>query len=547
MWQPASISTTCITLLRSRNFHSSTQTRRLLSNALKKQSFFQKRSKHHVAIVGAGPAGFYTASKLLDKRPDVLIDLFEKLPIPYGLVRFGVAPDHPEVKSCSHKFDQVGMDPRVRYFGNVKVGLQGLPVEKLSEVYDAIVFSYGTSVDKKLGIPGENGFRHSKLGHNLGGIHSGRDFVNFYNGYPFVQDFFDTNFFASGVTNRAAVFGMGNVALDIARIMLLDIETLSKTDITNRAIEVLSNSKINHVDIIGRRGPIQSAFTTKELRELLTLPNVRLKIDSTLFKNTVSTEQSKEAIRKSRPLKRKIELISKYIDEEIPNSPVERLQDSMEFSNSSEGKSWSLRFFESPLEALHPPTLDLITDTFSSTQTIRLGKNSLVYDSDNKASIVSTGHSIDVSYDIAFRSVGYESRPIPGVPFNEKKNIIPNASGRILNPDSDKIIPKLYVSGWLKTGPNGVIANTMQNAFETANAISMDFEKSDLNNLKYVPQKNTIEKVDNTLKLLGAFNNRVDYKSWMKIQEYEDSLGLKVGKPREKITLITEMLKIANS
>ncbi|OLY83607.1 NADPH:adrenodoxin oxidoreductase, mitochondrial [Smittium mucronatum] len=494
----------------------------------------------NVAVVGSGAAGFYTTSKLLDLRENINVDIFEIIPAPYGLVRYGVAPDHPEVKVCINKFETIGTDPRVRYFGNVGIGNdKDVSVNHLRSLYDVVVLSQGTSRGRVLNIPGEEGILIAGNKMQVGGIHSGRDFVNFYNGYPDSQNLFNEDFLSRGTTGKALLFGVGNVSLDVARILLSDVDSLSKTDITERALEMLSTSTIDHVDIFGRRGSLQSSFTTKELRELLKLPRVKFDFDYTEFDRELGTEYAKQLMSKSRQLKRKMDLIKQYQSSRVASSPAERLSDAIKDTKSKKEKSWSLKFFTSPTSVEF--------NSQKTSQIIKLVKNRLDTDSVSSKRLVKIqGSEFFEEFDVAFKSIGYESTPIDDVPFDSQKKIIPNVSGRVYDPSTDSILKGLYVSGWAKTGPTGVLANTMQDAYETAFAINADIQ-SVLDSQSSTPLNKPISEISEVLLEDGIFKKCIDFSQWLKIKDHELNSGNKAGKLAEKVTDINEMLEIAKS
>lgn len=437
-----------------------------------------------MAVVGSGPAGFYTASRVIQNapslkgKPSVHVDMFELLPAPFGLVRYGVAPDHPEVKNVEHKFTEMMDSDKFRFFGNVRIGDGGIPLDSLREHYDAVVLSYGAGHDRVLGIPGED----------LHGVYSARSFVGWYNGHP---DFLDLNPRLDGDT--AVVIGQGNVALDVARILLTDVDVLRKTDITEYALEALSRSKIRKVHVVGRRGPLNVAFTSKELREMMTLPGVGFEpVDPT-------TLQSPE-LKDKRPLRRLMDLIAKG-----SKTPM-----------SDTRKSWQLDFLRSPAEICASPA------NASHVGSIRYDINEL---KDNKA--VKIGRTATQNTDLVFRSVGYKAEPITtsGLPFDQQKAIIPNDSGRIAQ--------GIYTSGWVKRGPTGVIASTMYDAFETADRILYDYEERDTNS--------TIK--PDILPLLKDIHY-VTSSDWKEIDRVERERGSALGKEREKIASVRGMLAL---
>ncbi|OMJ25915.1 NADPH:adrenodoxin oxidoreductase, mitochondrial [Smittium culicis] len=497
---------------------------------------------YNVAIIGSGAAGFYTASKLLDKRSNINIDIYESLPVPYGLVRYGVAPDHPEVKICTNKFDEIGSDPRVRYYGNISIGKDlDLSVSKLRSLYDFVVLSNGTSAAKKLNIKGEDGEIDQVTNAQKNGIHSGRDFVNYYNGYPHSQSLFHSDFLSKGSSGKSIIFGVGNVSLDIARILLSDIDTLSKTDITSSYLEMLAKSTIKHVDIVGRRGALQSAFTTKELRELLKLPNVNFKFNYAELKKELDSDYARNVLPKSRQIKRKIDLLLQYENEKIQTSPVERLSNAISDSKSNKEKSWSLKFFMSPTSIENHPS--------QNCQIINLTRNNLIINQDLSTKLVAVPQSqVSEHVDVAFRSIGYESTQTDGFPFDQVKKIVPNISGRVFDPSTNDLVDGLYVSGWAKTGPTGVLASTMQDAYETAFAIDSDIQNhiDSVSSSGYIKSLSRSD-IDKELQLSGVLGKSINYSQWIKIKEYEKKSGNNVGKVSEKVVDINKMIEIANS
>ncbi|KAF7641741.1 hypothetical protein LDENG_00273120, partial [Lucifuga dentata] len=348
-----------------------------------------------VCIVGSGPAGFYTAQHLLKAHKDVEVDIYERLPVPFGLVRFGVAPDHPEVKNVINTFTQTAKHARCRFYGNVNVG-KDVSMEELQKAYHAVVLSYGAEGNRMMGIPGED----------LPGVYSAKDFVAWYNGLPSSRQ---QNPDLS--CDAAVILGQGNVALDVARILLSPIDMLKKTDITRPALEALAESRVRRVLIVGRRGPMQVAFTIKELREMVKLPGTRPDMVVSDF------EGVKEALKElPRPRRRLTELMMKTALE-IPAEEERQRRDEA-------SRVWGLRFFRSPVEILSGPDR-------SRTSGIRLAVNRL-QGSGEAARAVLTGEVEDVSCGLVISSIGYKSLAIdPSVPFDSRKAIVPNTTGRV--------------------------------------------------------------------------------------------------------------------
>ncbi|XP_071763934.2 NADPH:adrenodoxin oxidoreductase, mitochondrial [Centroberyx gerrardi] len=451
-----------------------------------------------VCIVGGGPAGFYTAQHLIKARQDLEVDIYERLPVPFGLVRFGVAPDHPEVKNVINTFTQTAQHSRCCFYGNVNVG-QDLSVEELRRAYHAVVLSYGAEGNRSMGVPGEH----------LAGVHSAKDFVAWYNGVPSNREL------NPDLSNETAVvLGQGNVALDVARILLSPIDTLKKTDITQPALEALAESQVRRVLIVGRRGPMQVACTIKEVREMVNLPGTRPEMVAAEFEGVA--EALKEL---PRPRKRLTELMVKAALE-IPGEK-ERAR------RSEVSRSWGFRFFRSPVEVLAAPDLTRVAG-------IRLAINRLE-GSGEGARAVPTGEVEDVTCGLVISSIGYKSLPIdPSVPFDSRRAIVPNTMGRVQQATG------LYCSGWLKTGPTGVIATTMNNSFDTARTLLEDIDSGTLDVSATKPGSQGVSAL---LEERGV--KPVTFSDWEKIDKEETRRGEAMGKPREKLLVVEEMLQVA--
>ncbi|XP_067225333.1 NADPH:adrenodoxin oxidoreductase, mitochondrial isoform X2 [Chanodichthys erythropterus] len=392
---------------------------------------FSSASGPRVCIVGGGPAGFYTAQQLLKARQDAVVDIYERLPVPFGLVRFGVAPDHPEVKNVINTFTQTAQHERCSFHGNVNVG-KDVTIEELRHAYHAVVLSYGAEGNRSMEIPGED----------FSGVFSAKDFVGWYNGLPTNKELCpDLS------SETAVILGQGNVALDVARILLSPLDMLKETDITQNSLAALAGSNVKRVLIVGRRGPLQIACTIKELREMVNLPNTRADMLTSDFEGIA------EALKDlPRPRKRLTELMMKAVKE--------GRDDKVE-------KCWGFRFFRSPVEILTGADGKRATG-------IRLALNKLEGSGDG-ARAVPTGQIEDVECGLIISSIGYKSIPIdPTVPFDPRKAIVPNDMGRVLDTAG------LYCSGWVKRGPTGVIATTMNDSFDTARVLIQDMEAGKL-------------------------------------------------------------------
>ncbi|KAG9249327.1 NADPH:adrenodoxin oxidoreductase-like protein [Calycina marina] len=513
-----------------------------------------------MAVIGSGPAGFYTAYKVMSRLENAKVDMFEQLPVPYGLVRYGVAPDHPEVKNCQDKFEEVAGSPNFSFMGNVTVGdFPGqLPLRTMAPHYDAICFAYGASKDRLLDIPGEK---------SLSGIYSARAFVGWYNGLP---EYADLN---PDLTQgeEATIIGQGNVALDVARILLQDTGALKSTDIAEHAIETLQNSKVKRIRIVGRRGPLQAAYTIKEIRELVKLPNVAFHpVDESLIPKDI------EAL--SRPQKRLMELLKKGSKTKVESAE----------------KSWSLDFCLAPRAfiASKPSDTQLGSITFE-----KMTLSPDPFDPNAKAN--SAHKRIQIPSTLCFRSIGYRSEPLhslPGsseflLPFHDCFGIIPNdGEGRVRQPvtriqtpkafeankqwytdtaasqwtpiDNDAMhrsqslsgeehsinLPFLYCAGWVKRGPTGVIASTMADAFATADTIVHDWTcQGRLYSFPHpiggLPEKSTglgWEGVKRAPEY--KYLRRVSWEDWKRLDAEEKRRGQLKGKEREKFTSIKKML-----
>uniref|UniRef100_A0A673CWZ1 NADPH:adrenodoxin oxidoreductase, mitochondrial n=1 Tax=Sphaeramia orbicularis TaxID=375764 RepID=A0A673CWZ1_9TELE len=412
-----------------------------------------------ICVVGSGPAGFYTAQHLIKARQDAEVDIYERLPVPFGLVRFGVAPDHPEVKS------------------------------------------YGAEGNRTMGVPGEQ----------LAGVYSAQNFVGWYNGLPSCQEL---NPDLSCET--AVILGQGNVALDIARILLSPVDILKKTDITQPTLEALERSQIRNVLIIGRRGPLQIACTIKELREMVNLPDTRPEMVAADFNGVA--EALKDV---PRPRKRLTELMLKT----ALDTPGEKEQE----RRNKASRSWGFRFFRSPVEVLGDPDSMRVVG-------IRLAVNRLEGEGEGARAVL-TGEVEDVKCGLVISSIGYKSVPIdPSVPFDSRKAIVPNNMGRVQH------VSGLYCSGWLKTGPTGVIATTMNNSFDTARSLVEDIDSGTLDVSISKPGSQSISAL---LEKRGV--KPVSFSDWEKIDNAEMKKGEASGKPREKLLSVEEMLRVVQT
>ncbi|KAK9448312.1 uncharacterized protein V1518DRAFT_418616 [Limtongia smithiae] len=473
-----------------------------------------------VAVVGSGPAGFYTAYKILDRFPDgsVTMDMYEKLPVPFGLARFGVAPDHPEVKNCEEKFEEVAQSRYFRFIGNTAIGAavscsfssftsNYIPLALLQKHYDAVILAYGADSDKDMS--------GSITNLALRGVHSAREFVGWYNGHP---EFQDLDFDLARGSGQAVVVGHGNVALDVARILLTNVNDLRKTDITEAAIARLSESKVTNVHIVGRRGPAQASFTNKEVRELMTLPGVGfIPPPDDLMAPLLS-----DAKALPRATKRLVQLLQK-------GSPT---------PYTSAAKTFSFDFLRSPLSVEEDHRLNgyIAGATFD---VMALQGEACVKDTRARA----TGIAERYDCDNYFLSIGYQTHPLAGLEdfYDSAVNHLIQGGGHVAASDNREVIG-LYASGWIKRGPTGVIAETMYDAFETAASVIEDFEAGKIGSSSR-RQRDGWEGV--RAELGNALSWRiVGWGDWLKIDAAERERGRVLGKVREKFVTQKDMLEV---
>ncbi|CAB3369895.1 Hypothetical predicted protein [Cloeon dipterum] len=457
------------------------------------------RQGPQVCVVGAGPAGFYVTQHLVKTLPDANVDIYEKLPVPFGLVRFGVAPDHPEVKNVINTFTKTAQNPRVRFVGNVSLG-KDLSLQELQRLYHAVILTYGAEHDKSLGIPGED----------LENILSARRFVGWYNGQPG-----DENLNPDLSTDTVAVLGQGNVALDVARVLLAPIDYLKSTDITAHALEALSKSQVKRVMLIGRRGPVQAAFTIKELREMLKMEGCKSVFQQDDFKGVQEFLPSV-----ARPRKRLTELLAQ--------AALDPKAEWLEAWKTAE-RSFEPIFYRSPAAFL--PS----SSKAGTVGAIKLAVTELHGEMSETQGVKNTGAFEDVKCGLVLRSIGYKGLPAdPDIPFDSKSGVVINSKGKV------KGLPGVYCGGWLGTGPVGVIVNTMGNAFELGRLIEGDIKDGTINATTARPGYMEAAKI-----LDNKGVQTVSFKDWEKIDQEEQNRGKAIDKPREKIISVSEMLKVA--
>ena len=440
-----------------------------------------------VAIVGSGPSGFYAAEALLQSEHTTEVDILERLPVPYGLVRYGVAPDHPRLKDVADTYAEIARHPRFSFIGNVSFG-RDFTLTELANCYHAVIFATGAATDRKLGIPGED----------IQGSHAATSFVGWYNGHP---DYRDLEFDLSG--ESAIIIGQGNVAIDVCRILAKSIDELRRTDIASHALDALAASRIREIHLIGRRGPVQARFTTKELRELgqLTECDPFVDPDDLLLNETCKSELS-DARDPARA--RNFEIFRSF---------ASRRQE--------KPKCCRVHFFLSPREARGGHRLEELV----------LERTRLV-GAAGRQEAVGTGQTLSIKAGLMIRSVGYSGLPLEGVPFNEKLGTVPNKDGRV-EVASPNGLP-VYVTGWIKRGPTGIIGTNRADSMATVAALL-----ADMPNFNSQPKPGGKASVF----LLAQRSVRsVSFHDWEMIDQAERARGLPLGKPREKFTRISEML-----
>ncbi len=448
-----------------------------------------------VAVIGSGPAGFYVTQHLLqDKATVVQVDMFEALPTPFGLVRFGVAPDHAKIKSVTAVYEKQAANENFRFFGNVTYG-EDLRLDELTSRYHQIVFCTGAPSDRRLGIPGED----------LAGSYPATEFVAWYNGHPdYAEHHYDLS------CERAVVVGIGNVAVDVARILCRAPEELERTDIADHALAALRESRVREVLLLGRRGPAQAAFTNPEVKELGELTDT--------FTRVLPEEAELDALSRAqveadgdKATKRKLEIIAGLVRREDANQP----------------RRLTLRFLVSPEE--------ILGDDRGRVRGIRLVRNRLVERVGGGLAATPTGETETHDCGLVFRSVGYRGLPLPDLPFREDWGVLPNEAGRILG-DEGSPLPGLYASGWIKRGPSGVIGTNKPDAAETVRSMLEDLAAGRHTGADDAARDS----------IFGVLRERgvrpVSYADWKKIDSVEREAGEAAHRPRVKLTTHAALL-----
>jgi ferredoxin/flavodoxin---NADP+ reductase len=439
----------------------------------------------HVAVVGSGPAGLYTAEALIKQAPaldppvPVRVDVLDRLPTPYGLVRYGVAPDHPSIKSIAEYLRTILEHPEVRFLGGVHLGDDVTRGDLLAS-YDVVVYATGAMRDRRLGVEGED----------LPGSYAATDFVNWYCGHPDL----DAGAFTLDAES-VAVVGVGNVAVDVARILVRDPAELAPTDVSQPVLDALMASKVREVHVIGRRGPAQAKFTTKELRELGELAGVDIVVagdeaDPAAFDAAGEGAQLAEADRRVRG---NLSVIGGW----AARSPA------------GQARRLTVRFWLRPVKVEGAERVSGLT-----VERTRL---------DDQGRLTGTGELETVAAQMVLRSVGYQSVPLAGVPFDERTHTVPNQAGRVLGPDGAPL-PREYVSGWLKRGPTGVIGTNKSDAAETVRSLLADAAGK----VRGGAAGPAGEKLASLLAARGVVP--VSYADWLRVEQAEKDLAAALGR-----------------
>ena len=448
-----------------------------------------------VAVVGAGPAGLYAAEALLNK-PDLTltVDVLDRFPTPFGLVRDGVAPDHQSIKAVTRVLDRTLADPRVRLFGNVTFGVD-LHHRDLKRHYDQIVYAVGAQADRRMSIPGEG----------LANSHAAIAFVGWYNGHP---DYRQLPVDLSA--ERAVVVGNGNVAVDVARMLVTPPEELGRTDMADHALAALGKSKVREVVVLGRRGAAQASFTTPELRELGKLDGVDVVVDPGEIELDPA---SRTVVEEDRTARANLKHLQEYAGRTGRTAPRRLL----------------LRFLASPIE---------IIGRDGRVTGLRVERNQLVVDAYGGIRSKGTGSFELIEAGLVVRSIGYRTVPIEGVPFDPATSTVSNIAGQVAHPSSGDVVAGEYVVGWAKRGPTGRIGNNKADAVATVEVMM-----ADLPALKGIRDDHRDpSRIEATLRRRGI--DYTTYQGWKVLDGHELARGAAQGRPRVKVCAVPEMLEV---
>lgn len=436
-------------------------------------------------MVGAGPAGLY-AAEALSKSGRVDVDVIDRLPVPCGLVRYGVAPDHLSIRSVRDTLDGILDLPGVNFVGNVDVG-RDVTTDDLGRFYDAVIWCYGAPTDRALAIDGED----------LAGSFSATAFVAWYTGHPDASREFDSMLKGPAT---ATVVGVGNVAVDVARILISPVAALRHTEMPDYVLAALESSTIRTVHVVGRRGPAHASFTTKELKELGEIEGVRVQIDPRDLERTAATQAE---VDDNKVAARNLAVLEEWRDREWP----------------SVDRTLSLHFYARPVRILG-------SDAVESLEVMRTEVNP-------DGRVLDTGETWTLPTDLLIRSVGYRGEPVDGVPFDADRGTIPHTDGRVRR-DGD-VVPGQYTAGWIKRGPSGIIGTNKKDAAGTVAALL-----EDLDSLPAAPERGGLQR-------MLAEHPTVDTAGWRRISQAECALGAASGRARVTIFDRSELLSIAAS
>ena len=452
-----------------------------------------------VAIIGAGPAGFYAADHLLkQKELTIAVDMFDRLPSPFGLVRHGVAPDHQKIKMVSKVFEKVAARQQFRYFGNVECG-KHVTHDELKQHYHQIIYTTGAQTDRRMGIAGED----------LARSHPATDFVAWYNGHP---DYRHLEFDLS--QEKVAVVGVGNVAVDVSRMLCHGYDDLAQTDIADHALEAFKHSNVKEVYMLGRRGPAQAAFSVQEVKELGKLPHAECRT----LPNEVELDELSRADLDANPdrtVEQKLEVVREF----AKTGP------------SEQPRTLTIRFLVSPVE--------LIDDGRGGVGGMKVVHNELYRTDDGRLRPrprpTNEYETLDVG--MVFRSIGYHGVALPGVPFDEKSGVIPNEAGRVTDPEAGEALRGVYVAGWIKRGPTGLIGTNKPDAEETVKCMVEDAQNEAVFDVTQADPE-AIEQL-----IAQRQSDYFTYDDWKRVDAQETAQGEAAGRPRVKFTSLDEMLE----
>ena len=450
-----------------------------------------------VAVIGSGPAGVYASDALMKSSTDVEVDLFEKMPAPFGLIRYGVAPDHPRIKGIIMALHRVMEKPELRLFSNVEFG-KDITLDELKEHYDAVIFATGAVGDRALPTPGADLPEHFGAG----------EFVGFYDGNPLFERTWDLS------AESVAVVGVGNVALDVSRILAKTGEELHVTEIPDNVYEVLKTNKAKEVHVFGRRGPAQAKFTPMELKELDYSPNVEVVVDP----RDIDYDSASEIMRRNSKITDQVcTILENYAIREPKNAPHKLY----------------IHFFESPVEILSEEGAD------GQQHVVGLRTQRMEYD--GAGGLRPTGETTDWKVGAVYSAVGYRSDALPGIPFDNVKNVISNVGGRVIESDNTEdeaaeAITGLYTTGWVRRGPVGLIGNTKGDANEAVANLLADAAEGK----KFTPSKPELSAVNELLESKGI--DYLDWEGWHKLDAAERTAGEAEGRERKKYVEWDEMV-----